>query len=60
MSRRPEIDKDTAESMEEDADFAGEHTKPTFADEDSPEKAADESVPEGQGGMDMKQQLRPD
>jgi hypothetical protein len=53
----PEIDKNTAESMLEDADFADEHTKPTFSDEEAPE-GPDESVPEddaGAGGMDMHQ-----
>jgi len=34
-------------------DFADEHTKPTFADEASPE-GPDESVPRGQAGMDRK------
>jgi ribosome-associated toxin RatA of RatAB toxin-antitoxin module len=32
-------------------DFAGEHTKSTYADEPAPE-APDESVPRGQAGMD--------
>jgi len=56
----PEIDPVTAESMEEDADFAAEHTRPTYADEDSPEKAPDESVPGGEGGMDLEERRRPD
>jgi hypothetical protein len=57
---RPEIDPVTAESMEQDADFAEEHTRPTYADEDSPEGASDESVPEDGGGMDMSERLRPE
>ncbi|RSM59748.1 hypothetical protein DMH04_55285 [Kibdelosporangium aridum] len=56
----PEIDPATAESMEEDADFAGEHTKPTYADEDSPENTSEESVPDEEGGMELKEQRRPD
>jgi hypothetical protein len=54
---RPEIDENTAESMLEDADFADEHTKPTYSDEPAPE-GPDESVPEndgGAGGMDVHQ-----
>lgn len=46
----PEIDPRTAESMEQDADFAEEHDKPTFADEHDGD--ADESVPDGLAGMD--------
>jgi hypothetical protein len=57
---RPEIDPDTAESMEQDADFADEHKRPTYADEDSPEMAPDESVPSGEGGMDPGERRRPD
>jgi hypothetical protein len=56
----PQIDPNTAESMEEDADFAAEHTRPTYADEDSPEGAEDESVPHDDGGMDMKERRRPE
>ncbi|ONI81668.1 hypothetical protein ALI144C_20485 [Actinosynnema sp. ALI-1.44] len=56
----PQIDPDTAASEEQDADFAGEHTKPTFSDERSPEKSDDESVPDGEGGMNLDQQRRPD
>jgi hypothetical protein len=42
----PEIDPVTAESMEEDADIGGEHTEPTFRDQepragDSDEEDAD-------------------
>ncbi|MET0133367.1 MAG: hypothetical protein ABW215_07210 [Kibdelosporangium sp.] len=55
----PDIDPDTAASMEQDADFASEHSRPTFADEDSPEQAPDESVPDGEGGMDMDERRRP-
>ncbi|CAM3957506.1 hypothetical protein KIPE111705_33415 [Kibdelosporangium persicum] len=46
----PEIDPQTARSMEEDSDFAEEHTKPTYADEDP--QGEDESVPDGLSGMD--------
>jgi hypothetical protein len=56
----PEIDQNTADSMEEDADFADEHTRPTFADEGSPEGAEDESVPDGHGGMDLNERHRPE
>jgi|1185.fasta_scaffold1740343_2 hypothetical protein len=48
----PEIDPVTAETMEEDGDFAEEHTKPSHADED---RDSDESTPKGtagDGGMD--------
>lgn len=55
----PDIDPATAESMEDDADFAGEHTRPTYADEDSPEDAPDESVPDGEGGMDKPKNRGP-
>lgn len=50
--RTPEIDPQTAESMLEDADFAGEHTRPTVADERTggPHRGPDESEPEGRGG----------
>jgi hypothetical protein len=46
----PEIDPVTAESMEEDADVGGEHTEPTFHDQ---EPRAGESDEEGgdHGGM---------
>ncbi|HWM74852.1 MAG TPA: hypothetical protein VNQ53_13965 [Nocardioides sp.] len=53
----PEIDPNTATSMLEDADFAGEHTKSTHSDEPAPE-GPDESVPTGaggEGGMDLDQ-----
>jgi hypothetical protein len=43
--------------MLEDADFADEHTKPTYSDEPAPE-GPDESVPTGEGGeggMDIRQ-----
>lgn len=38
--------------MLEDADFAGEHTRPTVADERTggPHRGPDESEPEGRGG----------
>jgi len=57
VSRGPEIDRETAESELEDDDFAGEHTKPTYADDPAPDPP-DESVPEdrgGAGGMDTDQ-----
>ena len=57
---RPELDPNTAEIMEQDADFADEHKRPTYADEDSPEQAEDESVPDGEGGMDLGERRRPD
>ncbi|HET9139446.1 hypothetical protein [Actinophytocola sp.] len=41
-------------------DFAGEHSRPTFADEPAPE-GPDESVPTGQGGdggMDQRGSFR--
>jgi hypothetical protein len=56
----PQIDQNTADSMEEDTDFAGEHSRPTFAEEDSPEGAPDELVPDGEGGMDLKERHRPE
>lgn len=45
------LDPNTAASELEDADFAGEHTKPTYSDEPGPD-APDESVPSGESGMD--------
>jgi hypothetical protein len=39
--------------MLQDADFAEEHKRPTFADEPCTE-GPDESVPSGHGGMDIK------
>lgn len=50
MSDR-KLDENTAASELEDADFAGEHTRPTFSDEPGPD-APDESVPSGKSGMD--------
>ncbi|MFD1151111.1 hypothetical protein [Saccharothrix hoggarensis] len=48
----PEIDPVTAAAMEEEPDFADEHTKPTFADEQagSSNTEPDESTPDGEGG----------
>ncbi|MFI6867822.1 hypothetical protein [Nocardia sp. NPDC050406] len=48
----PEIDPTSAAARQEDADFAGEHSKPTHADEHSqPEDIErDESSPRGEGG----------
>ncbi|WP_170068028.1 hypothetical protein [Lentzea guizhouensis] len=53
-SRAPEPDRVTAESELEDTDIGGEHTKPTFADENpgGPHSGPDESEPEDAGGMD--------
>ncbi|WP_067681598.1 hypothetical protein [Nocardia miyunensis] len=50
----PDIDPITAESMQQDADFAEEHTKPTHADEhpEGEELESDESTPQGLSGMD--------
>lgn len=50
----PNIDPTTAESMQQDADFADEHTKPTHADEHPTDEQleTDESTPRGHGGMD--------
>lgn len=56
--RTPEIDSNTAESMAEDADFAEEHKRPTFADEPATE-GPDESVPSGHGGMDNQEGDQP-
>jgi hypothetical protein len=55
----PEIDPTTAAAMEDEPDFAGEHTRPTVADEQagSANTEPDESVPEGaagDGGMDLR------
>ncbi|SFH27179.1 hypothetical protein [Amycolatopsis regifaucium] len=49
----PEIDPVTAESMEEDADFAEEHTEPTFRDQRPrpDEGPANEGDGGDQGGM---------
>jgi hypothetical protein len=44
----PEIDPVTAESMEEDADFADEHTAPTFRDQDP--AGAEDPGTEDRGG----------
>ena len=48
----PELDPATADSMEQDADFAIEHDRPTFADQHPTGEAleADESTPRGRGG----------
>lgn len=50
---RPEIDPDTAASELEDADFADEHTKPTYDDEPALDPP-DESAPTGQSGMESE------
>ncbi|WP_205215196.1 hypothetical protein [Amycolatopsis albispora] len=34
MKNTPEIDPVTAESMEQDADIGGEHTEPTYRDQE--------------------------
>lgn len=48
----PQIDPVTAESEMQDADIAGEHHKPSIADEqqDTVNAAPDESVPRDSGG----------
>ena len=46
----PEIDPVTAESMEEDADIAGEHTEPTFRDQE-PQPVEDSAEENDRGGM---------
>ncbi|MBF6222283.1 MULTISPECIES: hypothetical protein [Nocardia] len=50
----PNVDPTTAESMQQDADFADEHTKPTHADEHptGEELETDESTPRGHSGSD--------
>ncbi len=50
----PDIDPVTAESMQQDADFAEEHTKATHADEHpaGKELETDEATPHGTSGMD--------
>ncbi|MCG8922569.1 hypothetical protein [Lentzea sp. CC55] len=52
----PEPDRVTAESELEDADIGGEHTRPTFADENpgGPHRGRDESEPHDEGGMDQR------
>lgn len=50
----PEIDPVTAEDMEEEADFADEHTEPTFADQDpSGERTSTEDRNDDSGGMPL-------
>ncbi len=46
----PEIDPVTAESMEEDADIGGEHTEPTFRDQEPGPAPTDEEDAD-HGGM---------
>ncbi|GAJ86372.1 hypothetical protein NBRGN_110_00350 [Nocardia brasiliensis NBRC 14402] len=50
----PEMDRATAESKLEEADFADEHTKATHADEhpSGADVETDESTPDGHAGMD--------
>ncbi|WP_433578272.1 hypothetical protein [Nocardia brasiliensis] len=50
----PEMDRATAESKLEEADFAEEHTKATHADEhpSGADLETDESTPDGHSGMD--------
>ncbi|MCR3752055.1 hypothetical protein [Lentzea californiensis] len=52
----PEPDRVTAESELEDADIGGEHTRPTYADENpgGPYRGRDESEPHDEGGMDQR------
>ncbi|WP_107654575.1 GNAT family N-acetyltransferase [Nocardia suismassiliense] len=49
-----EKDRTTAEVQQEEADFAGEHSKPTHAEEHpkGAELETDESTPDGHAGMD--------
>lgn len=54
----PEIDPVTAADMEQEPDFADEHSRPTVADEQagSANTTPDESTPDGKagaGGMDI-------
>jgi len=57
MNTPSRLDSETAFSQEQDADFAEEHTKPTYADEHTgrPNTERDESVPpaEDVGGMSV-------
>ncbi|TQM33682.1 hypothetical protein [Nocardia bhagyanarayanae] len=50
----PNIDPKTAEAMQDEPDFADEHTKPTHADEHpaGEDLETDESTPREHGGMD--------
>ncbi|NKQ52497.1 hypothetical protein HFP15_06355 [Amycolatopsis sp. K13G38] len=51
----PDIDPVTAQSEQEDADFAGEHTEPTYRDQPptGEDVGSDEATSEsGPGGMD--------
>jgi hypothetical protein len=55
-------DEPRRQGPDEQPDFAGEHTKPTYSDEPSTEDG-DESVPSGKGGdggTDIGQQVRPE
>jgi hypothetical protein len=47
----PEIDPVTAESMEDDADVGGEHTEPTFRDQESPPAAGSDEENTDSGGL---------
>ncbi|WP_433662160.1 GNAT family N-acetyltransferase [Nocardia sp. CA-128927] len=51
----PEKDRTTAETQQDEADFAEEHAKATYADEHpkGAELETDESTPDGHGGMDL-------
>ncbi|MEU7632850.1 hypothetical protein AB0C34_23140 [Nocardia sp. NPDC049220] len=50
----PKIDPKTAAAMQEEPDFADEHTKPTHADEHPTGEVieTDESTPNEHSGMD--------
>jgi len=50
----PEPDPTTAESEEQDADFAEEHDEPSLADQhtEAPGMEPDEATPRGLAGMD--------
>ncbi|HEX3732948.1 MAG TPA: hypothetical protein VHU91_08520 [Mycobacteriales bacterium] len=62
MNAAAELDPDSAYSHEQDSDFADEHTRPTFADEnaDRANTEPDESVPDEQPGGGMPLPEPPD
>jgi hypothetical protein len=48
----PEIDPVTAEAMEQDADVGGEHTEPTFRDQEPRSTPNEEEAGGDSGGME--------
>lgn len=56
-----EHDPEGVRRVEDEPDFAEEHTRPTYEEEhtESPGVAEDESVPEGPGGASRKDPKRP-